>query len=230
MTNESDWTNPLTLTWRLYLLDSYAHWTGKELISRSDSSFEQAQRLFDSPFVVVSYALQDDPVLNYGNRTALDLWEMDWDRFTQTPSRLTAEPVNREERARMLSQARKQGYLPDYRSIRISSTGKRFLVERRSGRYSNRMGRRWDRAQRLPNSIPSAPVALTSRSSGCSGLRCSRSARCGVCANSMLIRSVSATMTCDRRVESPLRIAVTMVLVKESMIIVMARACSAAAE
>ncbi|HQU63824.1 MAG TPA: MEKHLA domain-containing protein, partial [Nitrosomonas sp.] len=114
MTNESDWTNPLTLTWRQYLLDlldSYAHWTGKELISRSDSSFVQVQRLFDSPFVVVSYALQDDPVLNYGNRTALDLWEMDWDRFTQTPSRLTAEPVNREERARMLSQARKQGYL-----------------------------------------------------------------------------------------------------------------------
>lgn len=130
MTNESDWTNPLTLTWRQYLLDSYAHWTGKELISRRDSSFEQAQRLFDSLFVVVSPALQDDPVLNYGNRTALDLWEMDWDRFTQTPSRLTAEPVNREERARMLSQARKQGYLPDYRSIRISSTGKRFLVER----------------------------------------------------------------------------------------------------
>lgn len=130
MTNESDWTNPLALTWRQYLLDSYVHWAGKELISRSDSSYEQAQRLFDSLFVVVSPALQDDPVLNYGNRTALDLWEMDWDRFTQTPSCSTAEPVNREERARMLSQARKQGYLPDYRSIRISSTGKRFLVER----------------------------------------------------------------------------------------------------
>jgi hypothetical protein len=54
---------------------------------------------------------------------------MDWEHFTQTPSRLTAEPVNREERARMLSQAQKQGYLSDYRGVRISSTGKRFLVE-----------------------------------------------------------------------------------------------------
>lgn len=129
MTKRPGWASPLMLAWCQYLLGSYAYWTGKELISRSGSSFEQAQRLFDSPFVVVSHGLQDDPVLNYGNRMALDLWEMDWDRFTQTPSRLTAEPVNREERARMLSQAKKQGYLSDYRGVRISSTGKLFLVE-----------------------------------------------------------------------------------------------------
>ena len=58
------------------------------------------------PFVVASHGLQDDPILNYGNQVALDLWEMNWEQFTQTPSRLTAEPVNREERARMLEQAR----------------------------------------------------------------------------------------------------------------------------
>ena len=55
---------------------------------------------------------------------------MDWDQFTQTPSRLTAEPVNREERARMLEQAKTHGYISDYRGIRISSSGKRFLVEK----------------------------------------------------------------------------------------------------
>jgi len=129
MTRQFGWTSPLALVWCQHLLDSYAYWTGKQLISRNGSSFDQAQRLFDCPFAVVSHGVQEDPVLNYGNRAALDLWEMDWDRFTQTSSRLTAEPVNREERARMLSQAQKQGYLSDYRGVRISSTGKRFLVE-----------------------------------------------------------------------------------------------------
>ena len=129
MREQSGWANPLLLTWCQYLLDSYTYWTGQALITREGSLFDQAQRLFDSPFAVVSHGVQEDPVLNYGNRAALGLWEMDWDRFTQTPSRLTAEPVNREERARMLSQAKKQGYLSGYRGVRISSTGKRFLVE-----------------------------------------------------------------------------------------------------
>lgn len=129
MNNQPEWATPVMLAWCQNLLDSYVFWVKKELISRCGTSFDQAQRLFNSPFVVASHGIQKDPILNYGNQVALDLWEMDWTQFTQTPSRLTAEPVNREERARMLSQARKQGYLSDYRGIRISSSGKRFSVE-----------------------------------------------------------------------------------------------------
>ncbi len=116
--------------WTQYLLDSYVRLVKQELISREGTFLEQSERLFTSPFVVASHGLQDDPILNYGNRTALELWEMDWEQFTQTPSRLTAEPMNREERARMLDQAKIQGYISDYRGVRISSTGKRFLVEK----------------------------------------------------------------------------------------------------
>ena len=119
-----------TIEWTQYLLDSYTRLLRQELISRKGTPPEQADRLFNSPFVVASHGLQDDPILNYGNQTALDLWEMDWEQFTHTPSRLTAEPVNREERARMLEQARTQGYISDYRGVRISRSGKRFLVER----------------------------------------------------------------------------------------------------
>jgi hypothetical protein len=79
--------------------------------------------------VVVSHDTQADPHLNYGNQQALDLWELSWAQLTSTPSRLTAEPMNRDERARMLAVAEKQGYYSGYRGIRISSTGKRFLVE-----------------------------------------------------------------------------------------------------
>jgi MEKHLA domain-containing protein len=124
------WRRPWVIEWTQYLLDSYAYWLKKELIPRQGTLLEQAERLFTCPFVVVSHGLQDDPILNYGNRTALTLWEMDWDQLTQTPSRQTAEPVNREERARMLHQAKTKGFIADYRGVRISRSGKRFLVER----------------------------------------------------------------------------------------------------
>ena len=129
MPTEPYWNNPKIIQWTQYLLDSYALLVKQELIPRDGTPIEQAERLFNSSFVVASHGLQDDPVLNYGNQTALDLWEMGWGAFTQTPSRLTAEPVNRDERARMLQQAQIQGYISDYRGVRISRTGKRFLVE-----------------------------------------------------------------------------------------------------
>jgi hypothetical protein len=127
---EEIWEKPWVQGWTQYLLDSYVRLIKQELITRDGTLQEQAERLFNSTFVVASHGLQDDPILNYGNEAALDLWEMDWEQFTQTPSRLTAEPVNREERARMLEQARTHGYISDYRGIRISLSGKRFLVER----------------------------------------------------------------------------------------------------
>lgn len=85
--------------------------------------------LFEASFVVVSHGVEPDPILNYGNQTALDLWELSWDQFIKTPSRLTAEPDDRAERERMLTQARAQGYYDGYRGVRISSTGRRFRVE-----------------------------------------------------------------------------------------------------
>lgn len=85
--------------------------------------------LFRQPFVVLSHGTQDDPVLNFGNRAALELWEMSWDEFTATPSRITAEPVNREARSRVLEQVRQNGFTDSYRGVRISKRGRRFLVE-----------------------------------------------------------------------------------------------------
>ncbi len=124
-----EWKNPNTLQWCQYLLDSYAHWIRQELIDRGGTPLEQAERLFNSAFVVASHGVESDPILNYGNQAALNLWAMDWQRFTQTPSRLTAEAPDQEERARMLEQAKMHGYIADYRGIRISSTGQRFLVD-----------------------------------------------------------------------------------------------------
>ena len=111
------------------LLDSFARLLGRELVSRDASTVEQARRLFEAPFVVVSHGTEADPVLNYANATALRLWEMDWDTFVQTPSRLTAEPMHRDERARLLERTRRDGYVDDYSGIRISQSGRRFRIE-----------------------------------------------------------------------------------------------------
>ncbi len=127
---EDLWRSPWVVEWTQFLLDSHVRLVKEELITRKGTTLEQAERLFHSPFVMASHGLQNDPILNYGNQAALDLWEMNWEHFTQTPSRLTAEPVNREERGRMLEQARTRGYISDYRGVRISRSGKRFLVER----------------------------------------------------------------------------------------------------
>lgn len=123
------WTDPAVIEWSQLLLNSFRRWTGRELLERAGDPSYQAHALFLSPFVVVSHGAEEDPLLNYGNQMALDLWELLWDQFVQTPSRLTAEPINRAEREWMLEQAKVRGYLDTYRGVRITSTGRRFLVD-----------------------------------------------------------------------------------------------------
>jgi hypothetical protein len=120
---------PCVITHSLRLLRSYRHWTGRELMAETGPPEAVAERLYHHPAVVLSHGAEADPILNYGNAAALQLWEMTWDEFTKTPSRLTAEPVAQEERARLLVEAAKRGYLDHYRGIRISRTGRRFVVE-----------------------------------------------------------------------------------------------------
>jgi len=123
------WTDPAIVEWSQLLLNSFRQWVGRDLLERVGDSDYQAHALFQSPFVVVSHGTEEDPLLNYGNQVALELWELTWEGLVKTPSRLTAEPVNRTERELMLEQARTRGYLDTYRGVRISSTGRRFLVE-----------------------------------------------------------------------------------------------------
>jgi MEKHLA domain len=112
------------------LLYSFHHWTNNTLIpiTNHQSPLEIANLLFNADFVVVSHGTQSDPVLNYGNQKALDLWKMDWHTFTATPSRYTAELMERSEREQLLAQTKSQGYISDYRGIRIASNGDRFYI------------------------------------------------------------------------------------------------------
>lgn len=112
------------------VLDSFRHWLGRDLIPRNGSFPEEAAALFHAPFVVVSHETQQDPILNYGNQAALSLWEMGVDTLLRTPSRMTAESLHRKDRAMLLERTTRNGFVDDYQGIRISSSGRRFRIER----------------------------------------------------------------------------------------------------
>jgi len=107
---------------------SLKHWTGRELLPGNFLAAELAEKVFHAPFVLVSHGTEPDPILNYGNAAALALWEMSWAEFTRTPSRLTAEAPNREERTRLLAAVTAHGFIDDYSGIRIAKTGRRFRI------------------------------------------------------------------------------------------------------
>ena len=52
---------------------------------------------------------------------------MDWDAFTNLPSRFSAEAMERAERANFLKEVSENGFSNSYRGIRISSTGETIL-------------------------------------------------------------------------------------------------------
>src|SRR5208283_5920162 len=99
----SIWKTDFVVAHTACLARSLKHWTGRELLPGVSDPVELAQKVFEAPFVLVSHGTEADPILNYGNRLALALWEMSWEELTRTPSHLTAEMPNREERARLLS-------------------------------------------------------------------------------------------------------------------------------
>ena len=111
------------------LIRSYERLIGRPLIEIDDHPGGVSQALFEVTFFVASHNMEEDPVLTYGNQTALDLFEMEWDEFISTPSRFTVETPERAERERLLEAVRTNGFIDDYSGIRISKTGKRFLIK-----------------------------------------------------------------------------------------------------
>jgi hypothetical protein len=124
------WQSPLVVAHTQCLARSYRRFTGKDLIPGISDPDELARAVYHAPFVLVSHGTESDPVLNYGNAAAQALWEMSWEKLTKTPSRLTAEAPNRAERARLLAQVFDHGFIENYAGIRISSTGRRFRIQK----------------------------------------------------------------------------------------------------
>jgi hypothetical protein len=110
------------------LCSSFEKLIGKELVPSNLSTVEAAHFLFDAPFAVISHNSDADPLFNYANRKAMQLFEMVWPEMIGLPSRMSVEPANRDERARLLQRVTDRGYIDNYSGIRISSSGRRFKI------------------------------------------------------------------------------------------------------
>jgi len=110
------------------LRSSFKNLTGHELLDAACDTESAVLQLQQAPFAVVSHGVEVDPIFNYANQAALDLFEMEWKDFVRLPSRLSAEALERSERERLLQRVTQHGFVDDYCGVRISSSGRRFRV------------------------------------------------------------------------------------------------------
>lgn len=108
------------------IAESHERLTGRQLV---ESGGDIRSTLWNAPAAVVAHGTEPDPIFFYGNAIALSLFELPFEQFTQLPSRLSAEPLHRDERARLLDRVTSDGFIDDYAGIRVSSTGGRFRIE-----------------------------------------------------------------------------------------------------
>lgn len=104
---------------------SFRRVTGQNLVPPGD---DPATAMWTAPRVILAHGTEADPVFFYGNRMALDLFETTAADLIRMPSRYSAEPMERGERARFLGDVAARNFIADYSGIRISRSGQRFRI------------------------------------------------------------------------------------------------------
>lgn len=116
----------------LALLDSYRRAVGKPLLPPGGTVAAAPDALFNAPFVVVSHGTEQQPIFNYGNAAALNLFGLSWEAFTALESRRSAAPDDaavQADRAAALAAAASTGVTRDYAGVRVTASGRRFRIE-----------------------------------------------------------------------------------------------------
>lgn len=114
------------------IADSFCRLTGRSLVSAEEGHAKWgdiADALWHLPAVVLAHGVEDDPIFFYANRAGLDRFDLAADALIALPSRYSAEPLERSERARLLERVGTDGYIDDYAGVRIAASGARFRIE-----------------------------------------------------------------------------------------------------
>jgi PAS domain-containing protein len=112
------------------LVSSYRRTVDREPDFLEHGAAHSAEWLYaQGSHCVLAHNTDPDPHFIYANRAAQTAFEYDWDEITSLASRLSAEPVDREERQRLLDNVARHGFAEGYSGIRIAKSGRRFLIE-----------------------------------------------------------------------------------------------------
>ncbi|GJE76942.1 MEKHLA domain-containing protein [Methylorubrum suomiense] len=108
------------------LADSHRRLVGRPLVS--DATADAAWLYAVAPFAVLAHDTSADPLFVYANRAAQAAFGYDWQDIIGMPSRLSAEAPERAERQRLLDAVARDGFVADYRGVRIAQSGRRFPI------------------------------------------------------------------------------------------------------
>jgi hypothetical protein len=130
--NLSELFAPETVRQVALITSSYHRLLGKALLGNERLDPDPgalALAIWESPLAIVSHGTEDDPLFNFGNRTALRLWEISASEFVGLPSRYSAETSERADRQKLLREVDSRGFSCDYSGVRVSQSGRRFRIE-----------------------------------------------------------------------------------------------------
>ena len=146
MAREAAWLTAEKQGLASVLLQSHQRAFSRPLIASAQSDQSKGllcQNLFACGFPVLAHGTEQDPKLSYANAAALQLWEISWNELIGMPSRLTAPNSERRERNTALGQAKRLDAVQNYRGIRISRKGRRFMINKA------RIWTLWDAEERI---------------------------------------------------------------------------------
>ncbi|GAB6142311.1 MEKHLA domain-containing protein [Methylosoma difficile] len=111
------------------LNNSFKQLLGKPCFAdiKEDDNFAKA--VFHAPIAVLSHNGESEPLFNYANLKALELFGYQWHELIGLPSKLSAEADTQPEREQLLAQAAKFGFSENYHGVRISKSGQRFSIK-----------------------------------------------------------------------------------------------------
>ena len=112
------------------LTGSYQRILGCALVDEGAGEQSTASWLYrDAPFCLLAHDGAADPRFVYANAIAQACFGYDREEFTRLPSRLSAEAPDRSERQRLLDAVARDGFIDDYRGVRVAKSGRRFWIE-----------------------------------------------------------------------------------------------------
>ncbi|MBV9549690.1 MAG: MEKHLA domain-containing protein [Alphaproteobacteria bacterium] len=110
------------------VVEAFARITGGDLVAEAGlDPADLGRSVWEGNFALLTH--DTNAILTYGNRFALDLWEMDWEMLTRTPSCETAPEEDRAARALIMAEVERNGFTRAYGGRRVSRSGRLFRIE-----------------------------------------------------------------------------------------------------